>query len=72
MVEKVMPALDYCHPQIVRALEKDGWAMSDRPIKPQAVYNTIFASTVQHALTDNRIKLVVVDLDEERIIQWFE
>jgi hypothetical protein len=27
-----MPALDHCHPQIVRALEKDGWAVDSLPV----------------------------------------
>ncbi|MBI1279188.1 MAG: hypothetical protein GC179_13765 [Anaerolineaceae bacterium] len=26
-----MPRLDYCHEQVVHALEKDGWSVDDRP-----------------------------------------
>ena len=137
-----MPALDYCHPIVVRALENDGWTVNFSPspfyvegryvfidiqasrggngsaeqvllaeIKcfpdrtsttrelyiavgqyiiyrtvlaelqnptplylavPATVYESIFDSTVKRAISDNRIKIVVVHLDEERIVQWIE
>lgn len=28
-----MPALDNCHPQVVRALEKEGWVVSPKPYR---------------------------------------
>jgi hypothetical protein len=28
-----MPALDQCHPQVVRALENDGWQVESSPYK---------------------------------------
>jgi hypothetical protein len=43
-----MPALDYCHPHIVRALEKDGWVVDDREVRvrtgERTVYIDLFAS----------------------------
>jgi len=137
-----MPALDYCHPQIVRALEKDGWRVSDLPLRiktseriiyidieasqqvngrqqqimlaeikcfpdresttrdlyigigqyviyravlktadiniplyltlPESVFTGIFDSTVQRAIDDNKIKVVVVNLETETITRWIE
>jgi hypothetical protein len=28
-----MPAIDYCQPQIIRALEKEGWRVESSPLK---------------------------------------
>lgn len=137
-----MPALDYCHPHVVRALEKDGWQVSDRPVKvdtanrtvyidleatrringnrqhivlgeikcfpdrnnttreiyialgqyliyravlaergfgvpiylaiPELVFETVFDSTVHRAIRDNRIKLLVVNLESETVVRWIE
>ena len=137
-----MPALDYCHPHIVHALEKDGWAVDVQPrqfyvegrtvyidihaargvngdrqqillaeIKcfpnrssttrelyiaigqyiiyravlnelqnqttlylaiPETVYQSIFDSTVMRAINDSNIKLVIVNLEQEQIVQWNE
>lgn len=137
-----MPALDYCHPHIVRALENDGWTVDAQPRRfyvegrtvfidihatrgvngdrqqmllaeikcfpdrlstthdlytaigqyivyravlnelrnpttlylaiPEAVYLNIFDSTVMRAIKDSNIKLVIVHLEQERIVQWIE
>ena len=37
-----MPALDYCHPQIVHALEKDGWTVRDKPLEIDTAERTVF------------------------------
>jgi len=135
-------AFDVCHEQIVRALEKDGWQIDDRPRRlnledrvvyvdiqamrqvngsrqqillaevkcfpdrdsttrelyiafgqyiiykamlaeldlmtplylalPDEVYNQLFDSTVQRAVRDNHVKLVIVNLDTETVSQWRE
>ncbi len=135
-------AFDVCHEQIVRALEKDGWQVDERPRRlnlkdrvvyidiqamrqvngsrqqillaevkcfpdrdsttrelyiafgqyiiykamlaeldiatplylalPGEVYNQLFDSTVQRAVRDNHVKLVIVNLDTETVSQWRE
>lgn len=37
-----MPRLDDCHPQIVRALEKDGWKVEPHAYKIETSERTIF------------------------------
>lgn len=39
---------------------------------PQTVYATIFNSVIRQTLRDNRIMLIVVDLETETIVQWIE
>lgn len=39
---------------------------------PDEVYRDMFDSTVQRAIGDNRIKLVIVNLETETITQWRE
>lgn len=39
---------------------------------PEEVYNQLFDSTVQRAVRDNHVKLVVVNLDTETVSQWRE
>ena len=137
-----MPRLDECHPQIERALEKEGWRVNpiieqlyapDRAIfidiqatrgqngteqeillaevkcfpeqsavsrelyialgqyivyravlaelrnpaplylaLPEAVYINLIDPTVARAIFDNRIKLVIVNLETETVIEWIE
>jgi hypothetical protein len=137
-----MPALDACHPHIIHALEKDGWRVSEKPLKldtarrsiyidieaargangirqqillgevkcfpdrdsttrdlyiavgqsiiyravldemdihtplylaiPQDVYQDIFDSTVRRAISDNKIKVLVVNVEMETIVQWID
>lgn len=137
-----MSRLDYCHPQIVHALEKDGWVVNPIPLEietlertirvdieasrqlngtrqrvlmaevkcfpdrkkttrelyeavgqyiiyravlaeigldvplylalPLEVYAIIFDSTARRAIRDNKIKLLIVNLELERIAEWIE
>ena len=137
-----MPRLDDCHEQVVRALQKDGWVVRDKPLRirtnlravhidieatrntngssqhillaeikcfpdrksttaelyiavgqyviyrailaeanmaiplylavPEIIYNTIFDSTVRGAISDNNIKMIIVNLETETITQWIE
>lgn len=135
-----MPALDYCHQNVVHALQNDGWIVDPKPVRitadertvfidiqarkptngrsqqillaevkcfpdrksttndlyvafgqyviyrallaelnigiplflavPQEVYTNIFDNIVQRSISDNNIKLIVIHLDTERIVQW--
>ncbi len=135
-------AFDVCHEQIVRALEKEGWQVDERPRRlnledrvvyidiqamrqvngsrqqillaevkcfperdsttrelyiafgqyiiykamlaelnitttlylalPEEVYHQLFDATVQRAVRDNHVKLVIVNLDTETVSQWKE
>ncbi len=137
-----MSRLDYCHPQIVHALEKEGWTVAPVPLEidlpgrevhidieawrisngsrqqimlaevkcfpnrkstttelyisvgqyiiyravlasiemniplylaiPSDVYDSVFDSTARRAVSDNKIKLLIVNLETEAIIQWIE
>ncbi len=137
-----MPAFDTCHEQVVRALQKEGWRVDDRPPRlshlgrviiidiravrrangrsqqillvevkcfpdrntttrelyialgqyliyramlaerradmplylaiPDDAYRDIFDSTVQRAISDNQIKMVIVNLAAETITEWKE
>jgi hypothetical protein len=140
-----LPALDSCHFQVVRALRKDHWKVTDKPkyiddsdsemfvyidieavqetnggetsprqiyieVKcfpgknstqeiyislgqyliyrallarqeiraplylaiPHTVYESAFNMVFRQALQDNRIMVVVVDLESETIVQWIE
>jgi hypothetical protein len=39
---------------------------------PKTVYDTVFDMSVRRAMSDNNIKLVIVDLEAEVITQWIE
>jgi hypothetical protein len=39
---------------------------------PEIIYNTIFDSTVRDAISDNNIKMIIVNLETETITQWIE
>ncbi|MBI5667759.1 MAG: hypothetical protein HZC41_07100 [Chloroflexi bacterium] len=137
-----MSRLDYCHLQIVHALEKDRWKVNPIPLEietpertihvdieasrhvkgtqqrvlmaevkcfpdrkkttrelyeavgqyiiyravlaeintnvplylalPVEVYTTVFDSTARRAVRDNMIKLPIVNLELERIVEWIE
>lgn len=137
-----MPALDVCHEQVVRALQKDGWQIQNSPIRlqaksrtafidieairtlnghqqhlllvevkcfpdpdsttrdlytgmgqyliyyaiveergdniplylaiPEPIYQTVFDDLVLRTLHKHGIKLLIVDLEKERIVQWNE
>ena len=36
-----MPAIDECQPQIIRALQKDGWAVEPKPFRVKSRHRTI-------------------------------
>ncbi|MCA0457872.1 MAG: hypothetical protein LCI00_28155 [Chloroflexi bacterium] len=135
-----MPSFDQCHDQIMRALEKSGWRITDQQVLmkvgrrrvfidlhathaangsreeiilvevkcfpelqntaqeiytavgqyiiyramlqeleldiplylsvPEAIFNTVFDRPVQRAIRQSQIKVIVVNLDEEKIVQW--
>lgn len=131
-----MPAIDECQPQIVRALEREGWTIQTPPLLTgndgfsiyidifaskedisayievkcltqektnQDLYNALgqyiiyraflvkwrqsaslylavlttaydelFVETIQEAVQDNQIRLIVVDLKQEKIVRWIE
>ena len=37
-----MPALDQCHEQVVRALQKDGWQVNDTPLRLSTAQRTVY------------------------------
>jgi hypothetical protein len=39
---------------------------------PEAIYDNVFDMIVQRAISDSQIKLVIVNLDEERVVRWSE
>jgi hypothetical protein len=135
-----MPSFDQCHDQVMRALQKDGWRITEQqvPMKlgkrrvfidlqatygangsrqqialvevkcfpdlqnttqeiytaigqyilyramlkeleietplylsvPEIIFNTVFDLIVQRAIEESQIKLVIVNLDEERVVRW--
>lgn len=137
-----MSRLDYCHPQVVHALENDGWTVNPIPLEietpertihvdieasrqingtrqrvlmaevkcfpdrkkttrelyeavgqyiiyravlaeinmtvplylalPVEDYVTILDTTARRAIRDNRIKLLIVNLESERVVEWIE
>ena len=137
-----MPSFDQCHNQVMRALQKDGWRITEQqvPMKlgrrrvfidlrathgangsrqelalievkcfpdpqntsqdiytavgqyilyramlreleldiplylsiPEVIYNDVFDTIVQRAVAESQIKLVIVNLDEERVVRWSE
>jgi len=137
-----MPALDQCHHQVVRALQKDGWVITDQPLYlstekrqvyidigaqqsgngsrkriavievkcfldtdkmttdlyiavgqylfyraviadrninaplylsvPENIYNEFFDAIARTVMSENQIKLVIVNLETETIAQWIE
>jgi hypothetical protein len=59
-----MPALDQCHDQIVRALEKSGWKVSSKPYvlyiaSQRRVYIDIHA---YREIGDNNQQLIIVEV----------
>ena len=39
---------------------------------PEAIYNDVFDTIVQRAVAESQIKLVIVNLDKERVVRWSE
>ena len=130
-----MPTIDECQPQVIRALEREGWIIQTPLLtgadgfsiyidifasKPEAsayievkcltqqknnqdlynalgqyviyraflvkwrqspslylavpvtAYDELFVETIKQAVQDNQIRLIVVDLKQEKIVRWIE
>ena len=39
---------------------------------PEVIYNDVFDTIVQRAVAESQIKLVIVNLDKERVVRWSE
>jgi hypothetical protein len=39
---------------------------------PENIFSDVFDDSVRQAIQETQIKLVIVNLDEERIVQWIE
>jgi hypothetical protein len=39
---------------------------------PDVIYDTVFDWTVRRAVSDNKIKLLIINLEMEAIVQWIE
>ena len=39
---------------------------------PEAVYHNVFDPVVYQTIVDNNIKMLVVNIDTETIVQWIE
>jgi hypothetical protein len=61
-----MPSLDHCHDQIVRALQNDGWYV------PKQAFEAVYDATIRRVIRDFRVKLMIVDTEQEVIAQWIE
>jgi hypothetical protein len=58
-----MPAIDVCEPQVIRALEKDGWHIVDKPHLIRIANTIIYAdmSLEQHSNGDSK-EIIVVEV----------
>lgn len=58
-----MTALDVCEPQIIRALEKDGWQILEKPHQIRVDDRDLFADfSIQHISEDGGIYAVVMEV----------
>ena len=55
-----MPALDSCHPQIVRALEKTGWVVLPKPFTLPSPINNLFVDIQARRPTQNGGSEIIV------------
>ncbi len=55
-----MPALDRCHPQVVRALEKAGWNVAPKPYRLPLVGRPPLSIDIEAKNANNRIIIVEV------------
>jgi XisH protein len=39
---------------------------------PEIIFNDVFDVIVQRAISESQIKLIIVNLDEERVVRWSE
>lgn len=56
-----MPAIDDCEPQVIRALEKDGWQLDSRPYSIPLMDTVVFADLLLRK-TDTDAELLVVEV----------
>jgi XisH protein len=58
-----MPAIDGCEPQVVRALEKQGWAVSQQPVFLRVMTATYFADfQAKRGVNGNTQHLIIVEV----------
>lgn len=55
-----MPALDSCHPQIVRALEKDGWKVRKNPLVLETPLSHFFIDIIAERPVELNDREVVI------------
>ena len=69
-----MPALDQCHPQVVRALEKEGWTVLPVPHALLTPINYLFIDIEAHRLIDGDEQIIIIVevkcfYDEKRVME---
>jgi XisH protein len=58
-----MPKLDQCHEQVVRALQKDGWAVDNKPFKLYAEDRKIFIDIrANRGINGSRQQIILVEV----------
>jgi len=55
-----MPALDSCHPQIVRALEKAGWLVRPKPVELSSPVNLLYADIEAFRTTEDDEQEIII------------
>jgi hypothetical protein len=55
-----MSALDACEPQVIRALEKDGWQIVKKPYRIISPAHTVLADVMFQGIIDNEVRQVVI------------
>lgn len=55
-----MPAVDHCHPQIERALAKDGWRISARPFVLRTPYSRLFVDFEAQRFENGATQRIIV------------
>ncbi len=58
-----MTAIDVCEPQIIRALEKDGWQIVEKPYQIKVDRRTVFADfSVRHVNEDGERTVIIMEV----------
>ena len=55
-----MPALDSCHSQIVRALEKAGWRVAPKPVEISSPINLLYADIEAFRTTEDDEQEIII------------
>lgn len=55
-----MPALDACEPQILRALQKDGWAIVTKPFAIRTNTHTVYADCLLERKQNGQNEQVII------------